>query len=336
MDRTKGIIIFTKNRPQKLSKTLPQIVNVDLPVIVLDDSGDSKSKQVVKSISKRSENIHYHGKIEQWMILQKLENTNAFGPFIKPLGSDGWTLGYARNYAIILGKIFGFEQVLFMDDDIIIEDINIIFRMFDILNNGDFVSAEIKGMPDLSVVDFVMQEIGLEPYRFMFGGFLAFSLGSVSEYFLNYYNEDWIWLFLHKPKAKLVKYGEVYQLPYDPFKNAVEKALQQEFGEILVEGVKKSIENGNNTALLLNKDFWNEVIKARTSLIKCIKNLSHENNFSTGGSICKHLLNYHLKINGEEIANIFTIYFQRRKLWCHLLYSIDHIGRCATWVSSTK
>lgn len=78
MDRKKGIIIFTKNRPQKLSKTLPQIVNVDLPVIVLDDSGDSKSKQVVKSISKRSENIHYHGKIEQRMILQKLKSHGYF------------------------------------------------------------------------------------------------------------------------------------------------------------------------------------------------------------------------------------------------------------------
>ena len=326
MDRKKGIIIFTKNRPQKLSKTLPQIVNVDLPVVVLDDSEDSKSKEVVKTISKGSENIHYHGKIEQQRILRKFINTNALGSFVKPLGSDGWMLGYARNYAIILAKIFGFEQVLFMDDDIIVEDVDLIFRMFDKLNNADFVGAEIKGMPDLSVVDFIMQEIGLEPYRFMSGGFLAFNLNSVSEYFLNYYNEDWIWLFLHEPKAKLVKYGEVYQLPYDPFKNAVEKALHQEFGEILVEGVRKFIENGNNTALLLNKDFWNEIIKARTSLIKHIKNLSHENNFSTGVSICKHLLNYHFNIDGEEITNIFTIYFQRRKLWCHLLYSIDQSG----------
>ena len=186
-------------------------------------------------------------------------------------------MGYTRNYAIILAKVLGFERVLFMDDDIIIEDNSPVYEMFDLLNNADFVSAEIKGMPDLSVVDFIMQKVGLEPYRFMSGGFLAFNLNSVAEYFLNYYNEDWIWLFMHRPEAKLVKYGEVYQLPYDPFENAIEKALHQEFGEILVEGVKRyiEIENKSNT-LLLNKDFWDEIVKMRANLIKDIMHLSQK------------------------------------------------------------
>lgn len=326
MDRKKGIIIFTKNRPQKLSKTLPQIVNVDLPVIVLDDSGDSKSKQVVKSISKRSENIHYHGKIEQWMILQKFENTNAFGLFIKPLGSDGWTLGYARNYAIILAKIFGFEQVLFMDDDIIIEDVSLIFRMFDMLNNADFISAEIKGIPDLSVVDFIMQKVGLEPYRFMSGGFLAFNLNSISEYFFNYYNEDWIWLFLHKPKAKLVKYGEVHQLSYDPFKNAVEKALQQEFGEILVEGVMKA-ETNNEFTLLKNNAFWQKILKRRENDLREIKEMCKNNNFEIGFDVCSVLLEYHRNISSNNFVNVFKQYLNKKTFWLNLIGNggVEHV-----------
>ena len=318
MDRKKGIIIFTKNRPQKLSKTLPQIVNVDWPVIVLDDSGDLKAKQVVKGISKGSENIHYHGKIEQQRILRKFINTNALGSFVKPLGSDGWMLGYARNYAIILAKIFGFEQVLFMDDDIIVEDVDLIFRMFDKLNNADFVGAEIKGMPDLSVVDFIMQKIGLEPYRFMSGGFLAFNLNSVSEYFLNYYNEDWIWLFLHEPKAKLVKYGEVYQLPYDLFKNAVEKALKQEFGEILVEGVIKATTKSDFT-LLNNNTFWQKIIKNQKDNLKEIKMICENKNFETGVKVCSALLEYHKNINPNNFATVFRQYFIKKTLWLNLI-----------------
>ena len=324
--KKEGIIIFTKDHPERLQKTLPQLFNIDLPVILLDDSVNSDTKVIVKKFND-GQNIYYHGKIEQQRILQKLSSTDfELNSFVRTLGSNGWTLGYTRNYAIILAKVLGFERVLFMDDDIIIEDNSLVYEMFDLLNNADFVSAEIKGMPDLSVVDFIMQKVGLEPYRFMSGGFLAFNLNSVAEYFLNYYNEDWIWLFMHRPEAKLVKYGEVYQLPYDPFENAIEKALHQEFGEILVEGVKRyiEIENKSNT-LLLNKDFWDEIVKMRANLIKDIMHLSQKNKSSIGVSVSKHLLSYYAHIDREKIANIFIDYYRKRKFWYRLLHVINEL-----------
>lgn len=322
MNKKKGIIIFTKDRPAILSKTLPQLLNIDLPVIVLDDSINSHTEVIAKNIAKNGKNIYYHGKIEQHTILQKFTEVDIYlNSFVKPLGSDGWTLGYARNYAIILAKMLGFERILFMDDDIIINDHSIVYKILDLLNNADFVGAEIKGMPDLSIVDHIMQKLGLEPYRFMSGGFLALKLSSVSEYFLNYYNEDWIWLFLHKPKAKLVKYGEVYQLPYDPFENAIEKALQQEFGEILVEGVKTVFEkNEYNVEKLMKKCFWTELIRKRINLIENIIHFSRKNNFDIGITVSKALLNYYF--NNIEIESkfieIFRNYFKNRKLWNNL------------------
>lgn len=318
MKKEELIIVFTKNRPKKLSKTLPRIVSINLPVIVLDDSTNLESKKVVKDISKNSRNVHYHGEIEQRKVLWKFPKKNELKSFVSPLGSDGWTLGYARNYAIILAKIFGFKRVLFMDDDIIVGDANLILRMFGMLNNADFVGAEIKGMPDFSVVDFVMQEIGIEPYRFMSGGFLAFNLDSVYEYFLNYYNEDWIWLFLHEPKARVVKYGEVHQLPYDPFENAVERALQQEFGEILVKGVMEA-EIKNDFTLLKNNISWRKILKKRKDNLREIKEMCKNKKFEIGVDVCSALLEYHRHLSPDNFVGIFKQYFSKKISWLDLI-----------------
>jgi len=310
--------MFTKNRPEILSKTLSQLTNIDIPVIVLDDSTNNETKQIVDNIAKKGNNIYYQSKHEQQILLRKITKLGfSLDHFIKPLGTNGWTLGYVRNYAIILAKALGFEQILFMDDDIIIKDDNIVQEMMKLLSNADFVGAKISGMPDDSVVGYIMRELGMKPYEFLSGGFLAFNLNSVSEYFLNYYNEDWIWLFLHKPKAKLVKHGEAHQLPYDPFENAGEKALQQEFGEILVDGVKQVIDS-ENYALLSNKHFWDRIIEKRIDLIKDITNLS-KNNCVIGVSVGRFLLSYLSKIDGEKIVNIFTTYYEKKKLWNRLL-----------------
>lgn len=314
-NRNECIIIFTKDRPVILSKTL---LNIDMPVIVLDDSTNSDSEKVVKNIPKNSKNIHYHGKNEQQMIVQRFASTNELNSFVKPLGSESWTLGYARNYAIILAKILGFERILFMDDDIIVKDFDVIFKIFDLLNNADFVGAEIKGMPDLSVVDVIMQQLGMEPYRFMSGGFLAFNLESVSEYFLNYYNEDWVWLFMHKPKAKLVKYGEVYQLPYDPFENAVEKALQQEFGEILVEGLIE-IDSRNDFSSLKNNIFWQKILKNCESKLKEIKELCKSRDFEIRVNVCSTLLEYYKNLNSNSFVEVFNQYFNEKTHWLDLI-----------------
>ena len=321
MNEKECIMVVTKNRPEILSKTLHQLANINLPAIVLDDSTNTETRQIVNNITKKGNNIYYHGTHEQKDILQKFTelgvNLDYF--IIKPLGTNGWTLGYTRNYAIILAKTLGIERLLFMDDDIIIKQ-NIIQEMMKLLDNADFVGAKISGMPDDSVVGYIMRELSMKPYEFLSGGFLAFNLDSVSEYFLNYYNEDWIWLFLHKPKVKLTKYGEVHQLPFNPFENAVERALQQEFGEILVDGVKKAIESKNNAALT-DVHFWNRIVEKRSDLIKDVINLS-ENNCVTGMSVGKFLLSYHSKVDGKQLVNIFTTYFARKKLWLHLLYDL--------------
>jgi len=48
--KKEGIIIFTKDHPERLQKTLPQLFNIDLPVILLDDSVNFDTKVIVKKL----------------------------------------------------------------------------------------------------------------------------------------------------------------------------------------------------------------------------------------------------------------------------------------------
>lgn len=316
-------MVFTKNRPAILSKTLHQLTNIDIFAIVLDDSTNTETRQIVNNIAKKGNNIYYHGTHEQKELIQKITELGVdLDSFvIKPLGTNGWTLGYTRNYAIILAKAIGIERALFMDDDIIIKKVDIIKEMMKLLDNADFVGAKINGMPDDSVVGHIMRELSMKPYEFLSGGFLAFDLDSVSEYFLNYYNEDWIWLFLHKPKVKLTKYGEVHQLPFNPFENAVERALQQEFGEILVDGVREACEC-NNFSLLVDIKFWSKIIDNRVSYVKKLIASCKINNNKAGINVGNSLLRHLSKINRKKFMDVFVNYYAKKGIWINTIHSL--------------
>ena len=60
-----AIIIFTKDRPNILFKTLNSIKNVSVPVIVLDDSYLIRNRDINKRQIKKYSFVNYHGREEQ-------------------------------------------------------------------------------------------------------------------------------------------------------------------------------------------------------------------------------------------------------------------------------
>jgi len=325
MSRKEYVIIFTKNRPETLFVTLDQLTHINRPIIVLDDSTDINITGEIKHYIKRSGCI-YHGSREQ---LQLLTSLNKFernvNHFFVTLGTTGWTLGYNRNYAILLAKALCAEKILMMDDDIIINNRDLIDSTFKMLNMADFVGARVVGMPDDSVLGFISRELGLETQEFFSGGFLAFNLSSVCEYFLNYYNEDWIWLFMHKSTAKLIKHGEVTQIYYNPFEGAIKKALSQELGEILLEGVKISTKR-NEICFLLSKSAWGQIIEQRIEKIKKIIELSEIRKFQVGHTVGMALLDYLKRFRPEKLEDIFKCYFEHKSTWSKLMHNTKFIS----------
>lgn len=325
MEKKEGIILFTKNRPKTLPTILNQLNNVGCPIVVLDDSLLTETKNIVAN-TPGTTNIYYHGTQEQSKILRNIKSAGLNVDFFtRPLGTKEWNLGYTRNYAILLAKAAGFERVLFTDDDILIEDSNLVPEMMALLNNADFVGAKIGGMPDDSVVGHIMRNVGMQPYEdaygFLSGGFLAFNLNSVSEYFLNYYNEDWIWLGLHKHKARIVRHGEVSQLQFNPFENAVKRALDQEFGEVLIEGIQRAHALGD-VSLLTNEKFWMESLVDISMTIKKLLPLCLEKDIKAiATTVCSALLGYHNTLHPDTFTKLFVEYFDKRTEWISILNS---------------
>lgn len=186
----------------------------------------------------------------------------------------------------------------------------------DKLNDYDFVSAEISGMPDYSVIDRITKVCGLQlgMSGTLSGGFLAFNLNVVSEYFLNYYNEDMIWIYLH-PNVKILKYGVVYQQPYNIFENAIERALEQEFGEVLIRGVYGAFEQGE-PSVLLHKNFWDDILNIETEHIKKVAGLCKGKDIENIGiDVCNALLYYLSNLYSDDFVKVFVGYFKRKKVW---------------------
>lgn len=307
------IVLITKDRPTILSKTIQQLLDTDIKLILLDDSVTQDTKKLFTNYYKMN-NVFYHGRDEQNQIFQKLRNLR-INSFVKPLGLAGWNLGFIRNYALMLSKGLGYNKVLFMDDDIVVKDINIIKIMLKKLDSADFVGAKITGMPDDSIVGHLMRACGGEYYEFLCGGFLAIDLNSVSEYFLNYYNEDQIWLFLHKPTVRFETYGEVEQQGQLTFRNAKVKALKQEFGEILEEGVEEAFTRRDFT-LLVKEDFWKEICDIRIDYLNSLQELPVGKKIeSVATNVHKSLMDYHANVSYDTFTNVFDKYLNDLDLW---------------------
>jgi len=66
------IILFTKDRPQMLSKTVKGLLDVGMDVIVLDDSRSAETKTAVRKQC-RADNFFYHSQDKQAIFLESLK-----------------------------------------------------------------------------------------------------------------------------------------------------------------------------------------------------------------------------------------------------------------------
>jgi len=221
-------------------------------------------------------NANYYGKSEfiESAILHNLESQK-YNSIYKQLGDAEWNLGYARNYALFLSKIHNAYKVLFMDDDIVIPKEEIINNSFSLLEQFDFVGTNIGGMIDDSILGHISNDIGFKDTdeRNMSGGFLAFNPKRIRFPFLNIYNEDWIWLFLHSNEEKYLQPDFVIQKYSDPYFDYENKILFQEYGEIIISGILLAKEK-ENFELLTLKIFWESVIGERKFYISKLYELA--------------------------------------------------------------
>jgi glycosyltransferase involved in cell wall biosynthesis len=307
------IVIFSKDRPDRLNLALPQLPAWPRPPILLDDSVSVSNQAKIKWLGRKF-GLVYHGRNEQQMVLDQVPLPYV-KKFVATLGKNQWSLGFNRNYALIYSLLTGAKRVLFMDDDIIITHPNQLKSLMNALLTAPFIGAEIDLMPDYSTLGHIYKIGGSSLPGYTSGGFLGINLTTLNHFFLNSYNEDWIWLFLQNEGRSVDKVGAVNQLIFNPFHQWETTASFQEFGEVLWKGVLNSPPTDRDL-FLMDRSFWREILKIRIQELRQIEDLSFPDSFrQLAYQIRDFILDLHRHLLPERFAQEFVQYYHRLEEW---------------------
>lgn len=258
-------------------------------------------------------NVFLHDAAQQQEVIDELELT-VMDQFISKLGNESWSLGYLRNYSLILSFLLGFNKIMWLDDDIH-ADSDIVVDIFNSLNQYPFVSTNVTLMPDTSIIGHIKRFIEIDGRDFpISGGCMGICLDSVSEYCLNYYNEDWIWVGLQKPRHKIKTVGKVDQEPFDPFDVSLHEVFWQEFGEVLEYGVI----NCDEINTLRSDQYWRDVLAKmeRDRWASLIRFLTSDNDCPDNSKLfLQSAMLFNRYTDFKSFSQVFNTYFENRPEW---------------------
>jgi hypothetical protein len=260
-----AIFIFTRDRPEVLVKTLSSVSQSGYPIYLLDDSVMEANQIENKLLSGED---HYLGK-EKFQEFTMTYQADRYTFLLREPGNPDWNLGYMRNFALLFAISLGLKQVLFMDDDIVVPYPILIDELFIATTKYPFTGAFIAGMIDDSILGHIASDLGVFNERMLSGGFMAFNPDHVDHFFLNNYNEDWIWLFLHLQGRDYLQKGEVFQVASDPLANYQERVLFQEYGELALDGILDLFKE-ENFSDLCSQGFWERMVHERDDYLKAL------------------------------------------------------------------
>lgn len=316
MNRKQLTILITKDRPDRLMVSVPAFAHGASDVIVIDDS----TKETNREENRRLVEAHactYHGPEEQHAMVDRM-GLRCDDRFFGPLGRSSWTTGHNRNYALLLARVAGASVCLFSDDDVLTSPQVVAQVLQTCSRRQPFVGAHIEGMPDHSIVGHLYRAgFRLLQPQYVSGTFLAVYLDAVSNYYMNRYNEDWIWLCHETHGAGVDQVVRVAQMPYDPFLHWGNRLRFQEEGEILWEGTWSAFWH-RNPDLLEKVSFWEDTIARRKSRIDALSDLY---------------------LNSERAALVQHIQGDLQEYYCHLSPSLfsaisrDYRANHSAWLS---
>lgn len=317
-----AIFIFTKDRPNTLAQTLHPLKTTSYQKFIIDDSANQSSQTEVLNICNSFNDCVYLGNSEFQKFCAKHKITfPEFSFLLRELGSSEWNLGYARNFALLYSKVSRFERVLFTDDDIQVPQVNIIEELFANLNTYKFTGANIEGLVDDSALGHIATSVQVTNQRMLSGGFMAFSPVKIDQFFLNNYNEDWIWLFLQLKNDKHLQTGEVFQVLSDPLANYKDKIIFQEFGEIALDGILDLHQNGSYDSLT-DLSFWQRMIEERKEYLTLLEHKSKQSATEKNLEIISWVKNHSEKFYAESFQQLFIQYFENRKIFVEFYQSL--------------
>jgi len=175
-------------------------------------------------------------------------------------------LSTKRNIGLLLARLLGWKQVIFVDDDIFGLSVPRVTWASSLLCRYRMAGFRVDNYPDNSVVCHAHRLGGGFQDVFLAASALVVDTTALQSFFPAIYNEDWLFLF-DSIKARAVAVGgTTYQLAYDPFQSPT-RAESEEFGDTIAEGLLWLIhESGDVNGS--DSSFWRKCLARRSAFIQ--------------------------------------------------------------------
>jgi hypothetical protein len=179
-------------------------------------------------------------------------------------------LSVKRNIGLLLARMMGWQRIFFLDDDIrdlYSSDLREVAMM---LGPCDAVGMRATDFPDNSVVCHGNRVTGGYQDIFVSGSVLAVYCANAVAFFPEVYNEDWFFFYHTAAARRLGRYGrDATQLRYDPFADP-QRAVGQEFGDIMAEGLYGLLHQRAGLASA-TAGYWQAFLDARMSFLDDVR-----------------------------------------------------------------
>lgn len=185
-------------------------------------------------------------------------------------GSRDWrhgALSTKRNLALLVARLVGWDTILFLDDDIVDLEPELVRAAAERIPAGGAVGLNVAQYPDNSVVCHANRLSGRDQAVFIGAAALVLDTTRPFGFFPNVYNEDWLFLHDLVAERRAGHHGSVTQLPYRPFEEE-SRARAEEFGEIIAEGLMASLHLAPERRAPLDEPYWREFLTARHEFVR--------------------------------------------------------------------
>jgi hypothetical protein len=170
-----------------------------------------------------------------------------------------------RNVGLLLGRLRGWQTIMYLDDDIRGMTRNDVSRAADLTTCFSAVGFKVDYYPDNSVVCHANRLTGDAQDIFPGGSALLVDVEQCYSLFPPIYNEDWLFLFDAVQARSVAVAGTLSQLEYRPFAHS-RRAATEEFGDVIAEGLYRLIHEGTSVTDAA-VEYWQDVLQRRSHLI---------------------------------------------------------------------
>jgi hypothetical protein len=177
-----------------------------------------------------------------------------------------------RNVALLIGRMLGWQRVLFLDDDIRGLTAQQVRRAAAVVgpDGTRMVGWRPVDYPDNSVACHALRSSGRRQDVFIGAGALMVELTGRMSCFPPVYNEDWLFWHDLVVRNQVRRLGRVRQRKYDPFADP-QRARREEFGDVLAEGLYELVHQGRSVLVGCLPGYWTEVIRRRQDMLDGIE-----------------------------------------------------------------